>query len=147
MILNENDCIVRIGSLTRPDWRPLLDLIPDIEKTANYGEWSVGTSDEDAPLDLPHCTPVPLVSKFLEVVYEIPIVVRFDWGSWDEGREIARNPNFNFDTIDLMAKCMLITAIVRNDRFCEGALVSAFQTGLILKILKSIKKEVDGLAQ
>jgi len=70
------------------------------------------------------------------------MIISFDWGSWDEGRKIASDENFDFDTTDLLTKCKLITAIVRNDRFCEGALVSAFESGLILKILKSIENEV-----
>lgn len=38
---------------------------------------------------------------------------------------------------------MLITAIVRNVRFCEGALVSSFKDGTILKIVKALKKNVN----
>ncbi len=56
---------------------------------------------------------------------------------------MARDDNFDFGTTDILKKCKLITAIVRNDRFCEGALVSAFESGLILKILKSIEKEIS----
>jgi len=56
---------------------------------------------------------------------------------------MANNENFDFEATDLLTKCKLITAIVRNDRFREGALVSAFKSGLILKILKSIEKEVN----
>jgi len=63
------------------------------------------------------------------------------------GRNIARDNNIDFDTIDLLNKCKLITAIVRNNRFCEGALVSAFESGLILKILKSIEKEISAKRQ
>ena len=58
---------------------------------------------------------------------------------------MARDENFDFDSTDLITKCKLITAIVRNDRFCEGALVAAFESGLILKILKSMEKEVSGV--
>lgn len=56
---------------------------------------------------------------------------------------MAGDESFDFDSADLIKKCKLITAIVRNDRFCEGALVSAFESGLILKILKSIEKTVN----
>ena len=51
--------------------------------------------------------------------------------------------NFNFDSIDIPTMCKIITAIVRNNRFCDGALVSAFESGLILKILKSIKHQIN----
>jgi hypothetical protein len=35
---------------------------------------------------------------------------------------MADDENFDFDTVDISVKCKLITAIMCNDRFCEGAL-------------------------
>jgi len=72
----------------------------------------------------------------------LPIIISFDWGAWEEGRKIASNDDFDFDTLDIPEKCKLITAIVRNNRFCDGVLVSAFESGLILRILKSIEKQI-----
>ena len=72
----------------------------------------------------------------------MPIIISFDWGAWEEGRELTSNDEFDFDTLDIPEKCKLITAIVRNDRFCDGALVSAFESGLISRILKSIEKQI-----
>lgn len=70
-------------------------------------------------------------------------MIDFDWGSRDEGLIIAGDVNFDFDTIDIPAKCKLLSAIVRNDRFCEGALVSAFKSGQVPKMLKSITKQYE----
>ena len=78
----------------------------------------------------------------MHIVYRLPIIISFDWGAWEEGREIASNEEFDFDTIDIPAKCKLITVIVRNDRFCDGVLVSAFESGQILRILKSIERQI-----
>ncbi|AUC84394.1 hypothetical protein CW731_03360 [Polaribacter sp. ALD11] len=62
----------------------------------------------------------------------------FDWTIWDEGKIISRNKNFNYSTINFETKCKLLTAIVRNDRFYDGAIIEALNSGLILKILKTI---------
>ncbi|RMH64436.1 MAG: hypothetical protein D6677_04715 [Calditrichaeota bacterium] len=62
--------------------------------------------------------------------------------SWKEGTKIVSDASFDFDTLDLITKCKLITYIVRQDRFNEGFLVSQFESGLMLKILKSLEKEV-----
>ncbi len=146
MVMNEKDCKDKIDHLTRQDWSHLLALIPKIENTLSFGEWPDITTDKEGVIQIPFYVPrAPIVSQFLEVVYAIPVIIDFDWGSWDAGRKMARDDNFNFDSIDLHTKCKLITAIVRNDRFCEGALVSAFESGLILKILKSIEKNVIGI--
>ena len=143
VILDEKFSEDKLSSYTRHDWRPLLDLIPKIETTSVFGEWPGGDKDADGTTAFPCCEPAPIVSCFLKAVYGIPIIIDFDWISWDEGRKIASDHDFDFDTVDLQTKCKLITAIVRNDRFCEGALVSAFDTGLILRILKSIEKKVS----
>lgn len=142
MTLDEKNCKDKINALTHQDWQPLLALIPKIKITSTFGVWSEGNKDEEGVFHVPYCVPAPIVSQFLRVVYAIPIIINFDWGVWDEGRKIASDEDFDFDSTDLITKCKLITAIVRNDRFCEGVLVSAFESGLILRILKSIEKEV-----
>lgn len=143
MVLDEKNCKDEINFFTHEDWQPLLALIPKIESTSSFGKWSEANKNEDGVVILPYCVPRPIVSQFLEIVYAIPIIISFDWGAWDEGRKMVSDENFDYDVTDLVTKCKLITAIVRNDRFCEGALVSAFESGLILKILKSIEKEVN----
>ena len=60
----------------------------------------------------------------------------------NEGQRMLQDESFDYDSIDVVTKCKLITAIVRSERFCEGALVSAFESGQILKILKSILRQL-----
>jgi hypothetical protein len=125
----------------------LLDLIPEIENTLSFGEWTGGDKNKEGVIQLPYGITENIISRFLEIVYSIPIIIIFDWVAWDEGRTMASDANFDFDETDLLTKCKLITGIVRNDRFCEGALISAFKSGLILKILKSIEKQVSTNSQ
>ena len=118
MMIDEKDCIVKINALTLQDWQPLLVLIPEIENTSKFGDWTGGNKDKEGVIQFPYSVPAPIVSQFLEIVYYIPVIIRFDWGSWDVGRQIASDESFDFDSIDLVTKCKLITAIVRNERFC-----------------------------
>jgi len=142
MILDENNYREKLYAFTHQDWRPLIELIPKIESISKFGEMAGGEKDEKGIIQFPYMIQAPIISEFLEIVYSLPIIISFDWGAWNEGRKIANDENFDFDTLDLSIKCKLITAIVRNDRFCEGALVSAFESGLILRILKSIEKQI-----
>lgn len=142
MLVDEKNCKSEINALSYQDLQPLIALIPEIEKTSKFGKWYGGTKNKDEVIISPYSEPASIVSKFVEIVYSIPIIIEFNWPAWDEGQKILRNKQFDFNTIDLVTKCKLITAIVRSDRFCSGALVSEFEKGLILKILKSIKKEV-----
>jgi len=143
MIIDEKDCKSKIDALTYQDWQPLLALIPKIKNISKVWEWCGEDTNKEGVIIFPSFVPASIVSQFLEIVYTIPIIISFDWVSWDEGWKIASDEEFDYDGIDLVTKCKLITAIVRNDRFCAGALVSAFESGLILKILKSIEKEVN----
>ena len=142
MVLDENNCEEIIASYAYEDWEPLLALIPRIESMDKFGEYKQPKQNVAKVGAIPYYIPVDIVYQFSEIVCSMPIMIAFDWVKWDEGRKIARDKNFDFDSTNLTTKCKLITAIIRNNRFCEGALVSAFESGLILKILKSIEKEV-----
>jgi len=133
-VLTKENYQAEINSYSDADWKPLLDMIPRLEQTRSFGEMggSVPRWDENE-----------IVSEFRNIVYRIPIIISFDWGSWDEGRKITGTKNFDFDTIDIPTKCQIITAIVRNDRFFEGALIGAMKSGLILKILMAIQKQIN----
>jgi hypothetical protein len=143
MKLDENNCREIIGSYTYDKWRPLLDLIPEILETNDFGKASGGTKNEDGSFTMPNWESSPVVDEFHRIVYEIPVIISFDWVSWEEGRKIVNDRNFNFDYTDLITKCKIITAIVRNDRFCEGALIDAFRSGLIQRILISLQSQLN----
>jgi hypothetical protein len=137
MYLTEENYVDAINSYDRGHWQPLLDLIPVIESTDQFEEIVNSKYDGFAPI--PH---VKIVQNFVELAYELGVIVDFEWFKWDDGRKIASNKDFNYDSIDIPTKCKLITAIIRNDRFNDGVLVSAFESGLILKILQSIDRQL-----
>ena len=141
MFLSEENYIQQIQSYTLLDWKPLLELIPIIETTEKFSEVGEINYTENGFVILPHSQPHEIVYQFEEIVYKIPIIISFDWGSWEEGRRMLQNESLDYDSIDVVTKCKLITAVVRNDRFCDGALVSAFRSGQMLKILKSIERQ------
>ncbi len=143
MQLTEDNYLETIDSYDRQYWQPLLDLIPEIELTDKFGEIAGGNKNEKGGFQIPYYIEAPIVKKFRESVIELGIIVSFDWSQWDDGRKIANNKEFDFDSIDIPTKCKLITAIVRNDRFCEGALVATFESGLILKVLQSIDRQLE----
>ncbi len=64
------------------------------------------------------------------------IVGAFDWSSWlagDEGRALRDDPAaIASATPDQLAR--LLTAIVRSDRFVEGSIAGAFESGLLAGI-------------
>ena len=142
MYNKETDFEGKINSLKRSDFKPLLDLIPKIQATSWFGKLKGGNKDKDGSILMPYYEENVVVDLFRSIAYDIPIIIPFDWGKWEKGREIINNPNFDCKTIDIATICKTITTIVRSDRFCEGALISAFESGLILKLLVSIENQL-----
>ena len=122
-ILNEENYIAEILAMTKQDWQPLLDLIPEIETTVKFGEMAGGEEGTNGIIQMPYWQETPIVSRFQKIVYDLSIIIDFDWSSWDEGRQIVNDEEFDYNAIDIPTKCRVITAIVRNNRFCEGALI------------------------
>ena len=142
MILKENNYIETINSFTKSDWLPLLHLIPKIIKEKKFGDNTEAIELlEQGIIDKNPYEERPIVQEFRDVVYSIPIMIDFNWAAWDEGRHILSNEDFDYDSIDIPTKCKILTAIVRNDRFCSERLVEAFESGMILKVLNSIRKQ------
>ena len=138
MILNEESGIETIKSYDRRHWQPLLNLIPVLEsikqagRIADYEMYDIGDSPSTGNI----------VQVFLELAYELGVIIDFDWPSWGDFWKRANEEGFDFDLIDIPTKCKLITIIVRADRFIDGVLVEAFESGLILKILQSINRQL-----
>ncbi len=139
--LDESNYIDIINSYDKKHWQPLLDLIPEIKSTVKFGEM-VCQKDKEGEEIMPYYALSPVVEKFLSLVYELNIIVVFKWFAWNEGKKIFANESFDYTSIDIPTKCKLITVIVRNDRFCDGVLVSNFQSGVILKLLLAINKQL-----
>lgn len=142
-VLKPDNFIEKINSYTERDWQPLLDLIPEIEKIDKFGDDSEAMKLlEQGIIDMNPYEEHPIVQQFRDVVYSIPIMIDFNWGAWDEGRAMVSDENFDYNSIDIPTKCKIITAVVRNDRFCSGRLIEAFETGMMLKVLKSIQRQL-----
>ena len=142
-MLTEGNYIEKINAMSKEDWRPLLSLIPEIKAAEKFGELIADKKTKDGTIIFPFCIDAPVVQKFHQLVYALPIVISFDWGAWKEGRKIIDGEVFDLDSIDIPTKCKIITTIVRMDRFTSCALASEFNSGLILRILESIKRQLN----
>jgi hypothetical protein len=118
IILSEENYLDSINSYNKAHWQPMLDLIPEIEASNR------------------------VIHIFQHLADTMGIMISFDWGSWQEGKDILEGKTFDFDRVDIPTKCKLISMIIRNDRFCQGYLESTFKNGIILGILKSIEKQL-----
>lgn len=79
------------------------------------------------------------VTSFVEAAYKRRWIMKdFNWGEWastDEATELRDNAaSLEMASPDQLAK--LLTTLIRQDRFVEGALINAFESGLMLGIVR-----------
>jgi hypothetical protein len=100
----------------------------------DIGRWEGGERNADGIIQMPYFS---YSEAALHVIDDMPVEV-FDWGAWmatDEGRALlADQARISDATAEQLVK--LCTALRRGDRFSEGTLAWAFESGLILAIVK-----------
>jgi hypothetical protein len=132
-----------LKGLKRNDWDKLFALIPLIESCEKFVISGGFVEDIQNP-DSFIITPIietEVVLDFEKIMYELELVIPFGWSNWTIGREIVSKGVFeNLDTITLLK---ILTAIIRNNRFCDGALADRFEDKTIEKILKQLKRNID----
>jgi hypothetical protein len=117
----------------------LADLVPVLESPdAAFGHW-----ETPPPVDGVHRMPNfafgPTEEAFRSAVGRGGwIIMGFDWMTWlrtEDGEALRDRPEAVAGTsADELAK--LLTAIIRSDRFVEGSLVGAFESGLLARIAR-----------
>jgi hypothetical protein len=95
-----------------------------------------------------YCDFSPEVDEFQHALYEHNWIVGFDWSHWvrAEGAPYVRSVDaINEADIDVLRK--LLTAFVRQERFCAGSLLGAFESGYITAILQRLKQVGEEMAR
>ena len=76
--------------------------------------------------------------RFIRVCTDMKWVQPFDWGEWMESSEAVQlrdEPGALEDATPEQLE-LLLTVLIRQERFVDGALESAFESGLLVRILK-----------
>jgi len=116
--------------LTDEKINELQNLIEEIEKFD--GKWL-------EIKNLPYVSTHELAKKSMDFLYDNKLIIKFDWGKWDEGREFFKNNGPNkYDIIDREFTLKLLTAVARNDRFCDGVWGNLFESGTALILFKKL---------
>lgn len=103
------------------------------------GEFVGGEKVESRVFRMPFVTYSDAVSEFIQAAYANELVLRdFDWPIWAQTAEAAalRDDRAQLAEASPDQLKRLLTICIRQDRFVEGALLSAFESGLILNIVR-----------
>jgi len=129
----------RLNALAR--YAPIF-AAPDFE----FASWHEHPPDEHGNLVLPECVMGPEAMAFVAMAHEFRWVVQsFDWPKWRQTAEaqglLAGPEAIAAASADQLAK--LLICFIRNERFCEGALLGAFKAGFLAAIVERARALSD----
>lgn len=112
-----------------------------------FGEMRGGEVVQEKPrtITTPWASLAEPVERFVETLYKNHWIIDFDWPSWGDEARKYEQPEI-LATADLEIIRKLLTGHVRNDRFCEGHLLSMLESGLITAILRRLRTIRDTMA-
>jgi hypothetical protein len=98
------------------------------------GEWHGGEAGEDGVIQMPWYELSEDASAFREELGRSGWLYVFDWMAWqDEAKRLIERGGLETASVDDIRR--LFTTLVRSDRFMEGQLGWAFESGLMVRIL------------
>ncbi|CCB66633.1 DUF6508 domain-containing protein [Hyphomicrobium sp. MC1] len=114
--------------------------LPDLESPDFWpGEFSPSQKTEAGSIILPYAVLGDVADAFVSAAYDRGwVLLGFDWVSWaysDEAQAMCSDPS-TLARAEPLQLVYLITALIRQDRFSEGALLGAFKSRLILGIVR-----------
>jgi hypothetical protein len=114
----------------------------------NIGNWIQPPSEDENVFVMPHFSFSKSMQEFINMAYDEEWVLKgFDWPTWKESDEAQKLR----DDFDYLAKATpaqlarLLTVLIRQERFCEGSLSSAYESGLITEICRRAARLVSEL--
>lgn len=127
----------------------LIGLIDKLDED-EFGTWVVdhehkGTSDD--PIHLPFPVYSEAVDEFIKAVYDFntnnPNFELTKYYELMEERKIKNIDDSDIEALDAQGTMALLMWVVRGERFCDGLILSKFQDGKILALLKHLKRIVE----
>ncbi len=103
-----------------------------------FGKWIEGVKTDDG-YTIGYCEYSEEAGLFIDAVYEHELVLMdFNWPEWSLNREAEqlRDCPEILASASLDQVMQLFTTVIRQDRFCDGVIADAFNSGLLLNILR-----------
>ena len=124
--------------ITAKDLRVLAAWVPTLgAPDLDFGQWE-GGDERDGVIQMPWYDYSPIARRFMREATGAGFVQPFDWMAWmatPPAQALVADPSrvSSADADDLRR---LLTAIIRGDRFTEGNVAGAFESGMLLAIAR-----------
>ncbi len=134
----------QLDELAPPQLDGLASLLPAFEAPdAEFGTWEGGGEIEPGTFTLLQFSHSELTSRFLEVAYRDGWVrPDFDWPTWAQTPEAQRlrDDREAIAQATVLELARLLTVVIRSERFGEGAVAAAIESGLVTAVLRRIEQ-------
>lgn len=127
----ENEIVEKVKALTEQDWQDLEDLYQRLmSHKGTFSEMGGGQEVEPGVIEMPYTVEKPIVIEARRFFLNKHLIVPFVWSKWEEGKAMFRvNEEDRFKEISLPDVIKLFIAVMRNDRFADGAWADLFENG------------------
>jgi hypothetical protein len=149
MMIKSNDNVSYGADFLR-QLRALARYLPALENPDFHaGAFAPVQKTESGALIMPYVVYSDVVEDFVKAAYEHGcVLIGFRWAEWahaTEAQALCHDPSkLARATPERLLR--LLTAIIRQDRFCEGVLLHAFETGLMFGIVRRAAAILEGEA-
>jgi hypothetical protein len=135
-----NQAVELFNNLSGEDTATLKELNTKIQNhTGKWGTQKGGDRTASGSIEMPWIEKDPLIYEFLDFMDDKNLLPFFHWADWDEGSELFTSEAANkYDRTDIATALKLIYSAIRKDRFGEGTLVWAFESGQFTKLINRL---------
>ena len=121
--------------------RALAKFLPALENPDFKAGEMAGIGEQVAPgvWSMPYADYGAVASKFMDAAYKHGwVMMDFDWPVWSQSEEAyaLRDDEAKLAAATPEQLWRLLTVVIRQERFAEGAVLGAFESGLILGIVR-----------
>jgi len=114
----------------------------NIKIQSHTGKWGVRKGGEKMPDGATQMYWVendPLIDEFLDFMDDKNLLPFFDWAKWDEGSKLFISEDSNkYDNVDVATALKLIYTSTRKERFADGTLAWAFESGGFVNLVSRL---------
>ena len=99
-----------------------------------WGEWAGGETNERGAVQMPYAVLGPLAVEVYRALTETPeLLPMFDWMRWEDGRR--RLGEQDLARVDERTARMMLTTVLRQNRYWEGFLMQCFDNGTMTRLV------------
>lgn len=132
-----NQAVEAFNNLSSGDATKLEDLNTRIQN--HKGKWGVpmgGEKTASGAIRIPWVQNDPLIYEFIDFMYDKDLLPTFSWTGQDKLSELfVSEDQTKYDDIDLETALKLIFIATRKERFADGTLAWAFESGGFSKLV------------